>query len=94
MTTGVKNFDVLVAAFEAIIYEGDLWMDYFHYFRDAHLNGCYDEVFTAWKSWAKSRPPKMWLCQAFIWESTDIVYTKWNSLDNKWLEWLSANLNK
>lgn len=94
MCTVAKDFDVLAAAFEALIYESDLWMDYFYWFKEAHLNGCSEEVFTAWKSWAKSRPPKMWLCQAFIWEGTDIMYTKWNRLDNKWIKWLSENLKK
>lgn len=94
ISTVVKDFDVLAAAFEAMIYESDLWMDYFYWFKKAHFNGRLGEVFTAWKSWAKSRPPKMWLCQAFIWEGTDTMYTKWNSLDNKWMEWLNANFKK
>lgn len=90
----ISDIEVMLSAFEAIIFRHDLWSDYFYWFQQYHLNGAIGEVFTLWKVWAKSRHPKMWSAQAFIWEGTDIAYTRWYEIDRVWTDWLNQNLNK
>lgn len=86
-----QDIDVMIAAFEAVLFNNDLWADYFYWFKECHLNDTIGEFFSLWKSWAKSRHPRMWSCQAFIWESTDIAYPKWYEIDKEWNKWLYIN---
>lgn len=94
ISQGVADIDVTLAAFENLIHEHGLWFDYFYWFDKCHCFGACQEMFTLWKSWAKSKHPKMWSSQAFIWETTDIDYTKWYKIDKEWCAWLNQNLKK
>lgn len=90
----VADIDVMLEKFECITLKHDLWFDYFYWFDKCHCIGACEEMYTMWKSWAKSRHPKMWSSQAFIWEATDIAYTRWYEIDKEWCEWLNSNLKK
>lgn len=90
----VTDVIVMLEMFEKILYKHELWFDYFYWFDKCHCVGACKEMFTLWKSWAKSRHPKMWSSQAFIWEATDIAYPKWYEIDKEWCTWLDQNLKK
>lgn len=94
MTVNLIDFDVAVAAFEAILYQENLWLDYFLLFREEHQNVSRTQTYTEWKMWAKKRQKEKWLSQAFFWDNERIPYTKWIELDEKWLKWITDNLKK
>lgn len=89
-----SDFDVMVAAFEATIDAHGLWEDYFKWFAQELLNGEIGGTYSLWKSWARQRPPMMWSNQAFIWEATDVDYTRWYQIDSEWRYWLMLNVYK
>lgn len=90
----LADIDIMIAAFETVIFKNDLWFNYLYWFGQFHLTGTIGEQFSLWKSWAKSRHPRMWSSQAFIWEVTDIEYPRWFEIDKEWNEWLEENLKK
>lgn len=94
MSVEPTDFPVLLTTFEAMLNRNGLWKDYLHWFRFMHLDCNNDEVYWLWVAWVRTRPPFMWLNQAFIWEASDIAYTELYEIDRKWASWLEANFNK
>ena len=78
--------------FEAILYEHDVWYDYFSWWARARKLEGIDNVFTKWKEWTAYIYPEYWLSQAFLYESTDREIALWALCSDLWNVWLYKNI--
>lgn len=94
MTVEKISFDVLTAAFDAILSRNGVRLDYFfNWAQKKHLVSN-RPIYQQWMNWAKSMEPLSWLIGAFLFDESNISYLIWQDVANQWLEYLKINLNK
>ena len=90
----VKNFDVLVAEFEAFLKRENAHASYFREWEKAKEYSGTANVFYAWREWAKIINPLSWFTDAFIWDKSDNDYFYWQEKHKMWCDLYCRNLNK
>lgn len=88
----IKNVPIQIQElreqFEAVLYEHDVWYDYYTWWaRSRKLEGI-DNIYIKWKEWTNYIYPEYWLSQAFLFESTDREIALWALCSDLWNVWL------
>ena len=90
----VKDFDVLVAAFEALLNKHDVHQEYFSEFARCHSYSDKVDIYREWKRWANDGIPTCWIDDAFIWKNTKCGSEFWNLIAESWKLYYNLNLKK
>lgn len=88
------DFDVLIAAFDAMLSRNGIRLDYYATWAERHPVTYGSTLYQDWLRWAKLGSPKCWLLGAFDFFSTNIPNKVWINLSSQWLNYLKANLKK
>lgn len=86
-----SEFDVTVAAFEALIRRSELWEEFLIYFNRSNPDRNLGEPYASWREWAFQTPPFQWVASAFLWDTTPQGRYIWRDLDYNWLQWICRN---
>lgn len=87
-----EQFNVICAAFEALLNRHLLWQSYYQNFKRQKLEESNCQVYTTWKTWAINTRPELWLAGAFIWDKSEEGDQTWRAIAQKWENWLKANI--
>lgn len=89
-----KDFDVLVAEFEAFLKREDGHASYFQEWAKENEYDGTTNVFYAWRRWATNFPSVLWISCAFNWRRYQRDFDYWDDMHKEWKAWLKQNLNK
>lgn len=88
-----ENFEIAVAAFEALLRNNGLWEEYMKYFNLHQLDGQSEEIYTDWKKWARETHVYHWITCAFVWNQALHSRDTWKHLNFAWLLCICVNTN-
>ena len=94
ISTVVKDFDVLVAAFEALLSRNGVRVDYYAMWARFRTLSYGDTIEQQWRTWAGNYDPSEWLFRAFMYDITNIPSCVWSDIESQWYGWISDSLNK
>lgn len=93
MRTVDKDFDVLVATFEAFLNKAGAHGSFFkNWAEDCNYNGTAN-VFYGWREWTKRWHPSLWINSAFVWRKTAQGLDYWHTMHCMWKKHLKDNLH-
>lgn len=82
------------SAFEALLTKYGVRVDYFTLWAKQRIVNYGDPIYQQWTNWAKFKDLKVWLYDAFKFDTNHIPATIWYIVSEKWDEWILANLKK
>lgn len=91
--TKKEKFDIMVAAFEALLAKHKLWREYYTNFKQFNTDGDSAGAYTEWKKWAYDTHLYQWVASAFVWNETPQDQKIWRRFDYEWLKLICRNLN-
>lgn len=94
MSKRCRDFDVIVALFEAFLKEKISHRIYFEEWEKAKNYQGTANVFYAWREWAKDINPEAWIMSAYVWRDSRRGYHFWALINREWIAWLSQNPKK
>ena len=94
MCNSAKDFDTIVAAFEAFLKRKRAHRSYFQEWKKHHRHTSTSSVFNEWREWARPNVPECWINAGFIWRGTNQRYDYWYKISRAWFLWCKKNLKK
>ena len=88
------SFDVLTAAFDAMLSRNDIRLDYYAIWAKKHPVMYGSTLYKEWQRWAKLNAPNDWTSRAFNFFDTNIPARVWVSMHEQWIAYLKENLKK